>query len=82
MKEKDDMVWIIFIFMVFVGLVYLLVWGFHNDSLKAIALSTIYMVVLIFSILGRRERRKLLNNLINQIKNIMIGIKRIFRLFI
>ncbi|MBU0924116.1 hypothetical protein KKG81_04465 [bacterium] len=53
-NKTGSVFWIIFILMAFVGLAYLSIWGFHNDSLKAIALGTIYMAILIFSIVATK----------------------------
>jgi hypothetical protein len=42
--------WILFTLLSITGLVYLGIWGFHNSNIKAIAISTIFTGLILFSI--------------------------------
>jgi len=42
--------WLLFTLLAMSGLVYLGIWGFHNNNIKAIAISTIFSSLVIFSI--------------------------------
>lgn len=52
--KSGSIFWILFIMLSFSGLVYLGIWGFHNGSVKAIAISVIFSVLIIFSIIITR----------------------------
>lgn len=52
--RSGSVFWIVFILLAFTGLFYLGIWGFFQNSMKAIALSTIFGMVLIFGIVATK----------------------------
>lgn len=52
--KTGSIFWLIFILLSFSGLIYLGIWGFHNSSVKAIAISTIFSIIIIFSLVITR----------------------------